>query len=90
MTKFIELENQRFLNNLREAVEGFTDRAMECHTIGISNNITKITRTTELLEHSLRRKQLTEEQEKLLNKIRAEYERGLDILEERCICNKRK
>lgn len=90
MAIFSELENQRYLNNLRSAVEGFIDRALECHTIGMSNNITKITRTTELLEHKLRQKQLTKEQEKLLDNIRSEYERGLDILEERCICNKRK
>ena len=90
MAIFSELENQRYLNNLRSVVEGFTDRAIECHTIGISNNITKITRTTELLEHKLRQKQLTKEQEKLLDNIRSEYERGLDILEERCTCNKRK
>lgn len=90
MAIFSELENQRYLNNLRSAVEGFTDRALECHTIGTSNNITKITRTTELLEHSLRQKKLTKEQEKLLDNIRTEYERALDILEENCICNKRK
>lgn len=90
MAIFSELENQKYLNNLRSAVEGFIDRALECHTIGISNNITKITRTTELLEHKLRQKQLTKEQEKLLDNIRTEYERGLDILEEICICNKRK
>ena len=29
MTKFIELENQRYLNNLRSSVEGFTDRVLE-------------------------------------------------------------
>lgn len=90
MAIFSELENQKYLNNLRSAVEGFIDRALECHTIGISNNIIKITRTTELLEHKLRQKQLTKEQEKLLDNIRTEYERGLDILEEICICNKRK
>jgi hypothetical protein len=86
----LENQNQRYLNNLRSTVEGFTDRTLECHTIGISNNITKITRTTELLEHSLRQKQLTKEQEKLLDNIRTEYERALDILEENCICRKRK
>lgn len=89
MVTFSELENQRFLNNLRSAVEGFTYGVLECHTIGISNDITKITRTTELLEHRLRQKLLTKEQEKLLDNIRTEYERGLDVLEENCICKKR-
>lgn len=90
MTKFIELENQRYINNFRSAVEGFIDKALECHTIGLSNNIAKITRITELLEHNLRQKQLTKDQEKLLDNVRTEYERGLDILETNCICTKRK
>ena len=72
------------------SMEGFTDRALAFHTIGLSNNITKFTRTTELLEHSLRQKQLTEDQEKLLDNIRTQYKRALDILETNCICIKRK
>ncbi len=83
-----ELDNQRLLINFESKVKKFIDKAMECRTMGISDNILEITRATESLEYSLRQKQLTKEQEKLLDHIRTEYERGLDILEEGCKCRK--
>jgi hypothetical protein len=57
-------------------------KVSDCRTMGISDDILRITRATESLEHSLRQKQLTKEQDKLLDHVRIEYERGLDILEE--------
>lgn len=83
-----ESENQILINNFESYVKKFIDRVSECRTMGISDNILRITRATESLEYSLRQKQLTKEQEKLLDHIRTEYERGLDILEEGCKCRK--
>lgn len=45
---------------------------------------------TELLEYNLRRGWLTNNQIKLLDEIRTEYERRLDLLENNCTCMKRK
>lgn len=83
-----ESENQRLISSFESNVKKFIDKVLECRTVGISDNIVEITRATESLEYSLRQKQLTKEQEKLLDHIRTEYERGLDILEEGCKCRK--
>ncbi len=84
----LELENQTLINNFESNVRRFIGKVSDCRTMGISDDILRITRATESLEHSLRQKQLTKEQEKLLDHVRTEYERGLDILEEGCKCRK--
>lgn len=83
-----ESDNQRLINNFESNVRKFIGKVSDCRTMGISDNIVEITRATESLEYSLRQKQLSKEQEKLLDHIRTEYERGLDILEEGCKCRK--
>lgn len=81
-----ESENQRLINNFESNVKDFIGKVTKCNTMKISDDIIKITHATESLECSLRQKQLTKEQEKLLDHVRTEYERGLEILETHCKC----
>lgn len=89
MVKLWELENQKIIDNLRETVMRFTNNAAQCKTVGMSDDLSKITRNMELLYHLSRQKgQLNPTQEKTLHAIVLDHKRGLDFLEYNCECIK--
>lgn len=90
MVKFIELENQKIIENLRRTVMRFVNNAVSCQTIGMSDDLSKITRLMEVLHHISVQKELTQDQEKTLHAAILDHKQGLDLLEYGCECNKNK
>ena len=90
MVKFIELENQKVIDNLRGAVEKFVNNAAACRTIGMSDDLSKITRLMEVLHYSSAHKELNQDQERTLHAAILDHKRGLDFLEYDCECIKGK
>jgi len=90
MVKLIELENQKIIDNLRGTVEKFVNNAASCQTIGMSDDLSKITRLMEMLHHKSIQKELTQDQENTLHATILDHKRGLDFLEYDCKCVKGK
>lgn len=90
MVKFIELENQKIIDNLRGTVMKFVNNAAICQTIEISDDLSKITRLMEVLHCKSTQKELNQDQERTLHAAILDHKRGLDFLEYDCECIKGK